>query len=204
MAPVVKVNVEDNQLVKKGDVLVELDPADFEVQVKIGQANYAKAHQDLGRLSHVQLGPDEKPVFDEYTANALVSEGRLENAQLQLQYTKIIAPTDGRVGKKTVEVGTLVQAGLPLLAIVESNTWVVANFKETQIPSIRVGQEAEVEIDGVPDLSLKAKVDSLSPGSGATFSLIPPDNATGNFTHQNRATGSGQSCNRRKRSAKSG
>jgi membrane fusion protein (multidrug efflux system) len=175
------VKVDDNQVVHKGDVLVELDPRDYEVQLKIAQANYAKAHQDLGRLS-VAVGPDDKPLLDTYTANALVSEAQLENARLQLEYTQVKAPSDGRIGKRSVEEGTRVQPGQPLMAVVENDAWIVANFKETQIPSIHAGQKADVDVDGVPDVTFRGRVDSVAPGSGATFSLLPPDNATGNFT----------------------
>ena len=106
----------------------------------------------------------------------------LQNAKLQVSYTIINAPVNGRIGKKSVEVGQRVQVGQPLLAIVEDQPWVVANFKETQLEKMRVGQPVEVEIDTFPKHKFHGHVDSLAPGSGNEFALLPPDNATGNFT----------------------
>ena len=106
----------------------------------------------------------------------------LQNAKLQVSYTIINAPVNGRIGKKSVEVGQRVQVGQPLLAIVEDQPWVVANFKETQLDKMRVGQPVEVEIDTFPKHKFHGHVDSLAPGSGNEFALLPPDNATGNFT----------------------
>ncbi|AFY74510.1 multidrug resistance efflux pump [Synechococcus sp. PCC 7502] len=106
----------------------------------------------------------------------------VKNAQLQLSYTQIISPNRGRIGNKTVEVGQRVSVSQPLLAIVEEKPWIVANFKETQLEKMRSGQEVEIKIDAFPSHVFKGKVDSFAPASGARFSLLPPDNATGNFT----------------------
>ena len=118
------------------------------------------------------------------TAVAAVAQATaaLEDANLQLSYTIIRAPVAGRVGRKSVEVGQRVQIGQPLMAIVEDQAWVVANFKETQLEKMRTGQRAEVEIDTFPKHKFYGHVDSLAPGSGNEFALLPPDNATGNFT----------------------
>lgn len=118
------------------------------------------------------------------TAQAAVTEAQaeLEEAELQLSYTMIKAPVSGRIGKKSVEAGQRVQIGQPLLAIVEDQPWVVANFKETQLAKVRAGQRVEVEIDTFPKHKFYGHVDSLAPGSGNEFALLPPDNATGNFT----------------------
>jgi membrane fusion protein (multidrug efflux system) len=118
------------------------------------------------------------------TAQSAVAEAsaELENAQLQLSYTVIKAPVSGRIGKKLVEPGQRVQVGQPLLAIVEDRPWVVANFKETQLAKMRAGQPVEVEIDTFPKHKFYGRVDSLAPGSGSEFALLPSDNATGNFT----------------------
>ena len=180
---VLSVYVGDNQKVKAGDVLMTLDPREFEANVKSAQAKYAKAHKDLGRLSGVtEFLPDEKPLIDQYQADALSSEATLQEATLQYQFTKIVAPTDGTVGARNVETGQLVVPGQALMALVEPNPWIVANFKEGQLAKIRVGQKVEIEVDAIPGHTFEGKVDSVSPGSGATFSLLPPDNATGNFT----------------------
>jgi multidrug resistance efflux pump len=118
------------------------------------------------------------------TAQAAVTEARaaLEDAELQLSYTMIKAPVSGKIGKKSVEAGQRVQIGQPLLAIVEDQAWVVANFKETQLAKMRAGQRVEVKIDTFPKHKFYGHVDSLAPGSGNEFALLPPDNATGNFT----------------------
>ena len=118
------------------------------------------------------------------TAVAAVAQATaaLEDANLQLSYTIIRAPVAGRVGRKSVEAGQRVQVGQPLMAIVEDQAWVVANFKETQLEKMRTGQRAEVEIDTFPKHKFYGHVDSLAPGSGNEFALLPPDNATGNFT----------------------
>jgi len=106
----------------------------------------------------------------------------LEQAQLNLTYTTIRAPLDGRVTKKTVEVGQVVQPGQALLAIVDLDTlWVVANYKETELTNVRRGQRATVTVDTYPGVLFRARVDSVQAGSGAVFSLLPPENATCNF-----------------------
>jgi membrane fusion protein (multidrug efflux system) len=110
------------------------------------------------------------------------SEASLKDAQLQLSYANIFAPSSGRVGRKTIEVGQRVQPGSPLMAIVESDYWVTANFKETQLENIKPGQEVEIKLDAFPHHTFKGRVDSTSPASGSQFALLPPDNATGNFT----------------------
>jgi membrane fusion protein, multidrug efflux system len=107
----------------------------------------------------------------------------LDQAELQLSYTVVTAPVNGVVSKKAVELGQLVQAGQPLMSLVPLNdVWVVANFKETQIEHIRPGADATIKADAYPDRVFHGDVESLSPATGARFSLLPPDNATGNFT----------------------
>jgi membrane fusion protein (multidrug efflux system) len=124
-------------------------------------------------------------------AQAQVAQHRatLEAAKLQLSYVVIKAPVAGIVSKKNVEVGQFVQAGQPLLAIVQANSsqgtndvWVSANFKETQLAKMHPGQRAEIELDAYPGVTFHGRVESLAAATGARFSLLPPDNATGNFT----------------------
>ncbi|HEY9726003.1 MAG TPA: HlyD family secretion protein [Chroococcales cyanobacterium] len=110
------------------------------------------------------------------------AEASLRDAQLQLSYTNIYAPSSGRIGRKTVEVGQRVQTGSPLMAIVEDDNWVSANFKETQMKEIQPGEPVEIKLDAFPNHPFKGRVDSISPASGSQFALLPPDNATGNFT----------------------
>ena len=106
-----------------------------------------------------------------------------EQAALNLSYTQIIAPVDGTVGARSLRVGQFVQAGTQLMAVVPLDAvYVVANFKETQLTHVRNGQPVELRIDSFHSTSLKGHVDSLSPASGLEFALLPPDNATGNFT----------------------
>ncbi|HEV8481721.1 MAG TPA: HlyD family secretion protein [Candidatus Eisenbacteria bacterium] len=114
------------------------------------------------------------------SASALAAR---DQAALQLSYTKITAPSDGVVSKKDVEVGQLVQAGQPLFSIVPlSDVWVTANLKETQLSHVNAGDRVAVTVDTYPGRKFYGRVESLSPATGATFSLLPPDNATGNFT----------------------
>jgi len=205
------VNVDDNQLVKAGQRLVVLDQRDFKVAVEQtraqvlqrraaaqqARANLDHAQQDYDRftkLSHEKVVSKQdldnataalrsgKGAMDAATADLATAEAALHNAELQLSYTTIVAPADGVVGKKTVETGMRIQPGQALMAVVERNVWVLGNFKETQIARMRVGQHVDVKIDSIPDHKFSAHIDSLQPGTGAVFSLLPPDNATGNFT----------------------
>src|SRR5262249_46832335 len=120
--------------------------------------------------------------FTTAQAAILKAAATLEDARLQLSYTMIKAPASGRVGRKSVEVGQRLQVGQPLMAIVEDDLWVVANFKETQLEEMRPKQTVSLEIDAFPNHAFRGRVDSIAPGSGNQFALLPPDNATGNFT----------------------
>jgi membrane fusion protein (multidrug efflux system) len=118
------------------------------------------------------------------SVEAEVAEARadLREAELNLEYATITAPVAGRVTRRTVEVGQTVQPGQPLLAIVDAAaTWVVANYKETQLTHVRPGQRAWVTVDTHPDLVFRARVDSIQRGTGSRFSLLPPENASGNY-----------------------
>ncbi|MFK4576490.1 multidrug resistance efflux pump [Bradyrhizobium ottawaense] len=106
-----------------------------------------------------------------------------QQAALNLSYTAVTAPVDGTVGARSLRVGQFVQAGTQLMAVVPLDAvYVVANFKETQLTHVRNGQPVELKIDSFHSTRLKGHVDSLSPASGLEFALLPPDNATGNFT----------------------
>ncbi len=108
------------------------------------------------------------------------AETNVSAAKLNLSYTKLYAPVDGSVTRKAVETGDYVQAGQTLLSIVPKEVWVVANFKESQLKHMRPGQHARVAIDALGE-TFAAHVDSVQAGSGAAFSLLPPENATGNY-----------------------
>ena len=109
------------------------------------------------------------------------NEANVEAAQLNDSYTKMFAPESGRVTHKSVEPGDYVQVGQNLLALVPSNIWVTANFKENQLDLMRPGQPVEIEVDALGGRTFKGHVDSVQMGSGAAFSLLPPENATGNY-----------------------
>jgi membrane fusion protein (multidrug efflux system) len=260
------VKVKDNELVRKGQVLLQLDPADIAAAVAQKQAalEVAKAHLDNAQMSaeqaaaHVntvmagfaslkastgaaaadteklrgdltrnkdliESGAISKQDFQHSVSDVASSEATLESkkrqlqaaealaeeakkqagsaraqvsaaraevaeaqaelrqAELQKSYTTITAPEAGRVTNKSIEPGNYVQVGQPLFAIVPQHVWVTANFKETQLSNMRPGQPAEVEVDAYPARALHGHVDSIQAGSGARFSLLPPENATGNF-----------------------
>ena len=260
------VKVSDNQVVKKGQVLLEIDPRDIEATVAQKQAalEVAKARLENARMSAEQAEAHVNTLLAAYAsvqastksaaaetekvrgdlarnsdlvasgaisrqdfqhsksdtasseatldskekqlqaaaayavegkkeagsaqaqagaARAEVAEAQAELHQVELQksYTEITAPEAGRVTNKSIEPGNYVQVGQPLFAIVSPHVWVTANFKETQLTKMRPGQPAEVEVDAYPSRALHGHVDSIQAGSGARFSLLPPENATGNF-----------------------
>ena len=143
------------------------------------QANFnaAKANLESTRAGSdaavAQLAAAESDV---HTAKVAVRD-----AELNLSYCAIDAPTSGRVTRKNVEAGNYVQPGQTLLAVVPHDVWVVANFKETQLTHMQPNQPVEVRVDTFPDRPLRGHVDSLQSGTGARFSLLPPENATGNY-----------------------
>ncbi len=149
-------------------------------------ANDATAAQLETAQRQVQVAQAQVQVAQSQiqSAQSLVAQRQndIDYAKLQLSYTRIVAPATGRVSKKNVEVGQLVQSGQPLLAITEDSTvWVTANFKETDMQEIKIGAPVEIEVDGYPDTHFPGKVESIAGATGAKFSLLPPDNATGNF-----------------------
>ncbi len=241
------VYVEDNWTVKQGDLLMTLDPRDFEVRVDQAQAQLARAKQtvdeliaqvqaaeaglrladsqanqarlDFDRASQLRkAGVVSSQFYDQANtayrmaeanvalAQHQVAQARaalggeiedhsrydrpsvqqaaaaLEAAKLDLAYTRITAPFDGIITHKTVHVGHRVQPGEPLMADVPTGRlYITANYKETQLTYVRVGQEATIEADIYPGYIYHGHVDSISMGTGAAFSLLPPENATGNW-----------------------
>jgi membrane fusion protein (multidrug efflux system) len=243
--------VKDNQAVKAGDVLLKIDPRDYETslaqaradlaaarsqvnqaqaQVNASQAKVAQAQasviaaeaenqraaDDLKRYQSVDSTAVSKSAFDAAqsqartaganleaaraqekaaeadvtlseagveTASAAVQQAaaRVRQAELNLSYTQVTAPEDGRVTRRVVEQGAYIQPGQSLMAIVPRHYWVIANFKETQLTHMRVGQPVEVVVDAYPDHKFKGTVESIQSGAGARFSLFPPENATGNY-----------------------
>jgi len=154
-------------------------------QQRVAQARGGAAQARAG-LDNARTAPQQLKVSEAHaaSADARVKQARaaLDQAELNLQYTTIKAPSAGIVSRKNVEIGQVIQAGQPLLALVDlEHTWVIANFKETQLKSMRPGQKAEVDVDALGGRTFKAHVDSIAAATGAKFSLLPPENATGNF-----------------------
>jgi hypothetical protein len=114
-------------------------------------------------------------------ASVAADEAAVEQADLNLRYTKIIAPIDGYVTKEAVAIGDYVQVGQAVMSLVPPRVWVVANFKETQRRNMQPGQPVDISVDAYPSLKLRGHVDRIQAGSGAAFSLLPPENATGNY-----------------------
>jgi len=259
--------VKSNQAVKKGDILVELDPADYEVRVKEAQsalnaemaklleddakiesakreieeltarakatasindsrqANLQQAESDMKRMESLykeDIAPKEtyekavtnykstlamatasaeemrygtlsvetqKAVLKQEEASKITQlstikrkEALLKEAELRLEYTKIYAPADGYITRKSIQIGNQIQAGQPLMAVVSlDDVHVIANYKETQLENVKPGQKVEIEVDTYPGKKFTGKVESIMAGTGSVFSLFPPENATGNF-----------------------
>ncbi|MEI6207553.1 MAG: HlyD family secretion protein [Desulfuromonadales bacterium] len=241
---VARVMVNDNQLVKKGDLLLEIDRRDHQVQVSkaaagVGMAENesggeqlkveaaraslqsARARNDQALLDHVrgeklfsrevisreqldrmitgkrvaesQLKEAEEILKRAQTEAGLANRGGnkarvlqrralLEEAQLQLSYTRIFSVKDGYITRKSVEPGANIQAGQLLMALVPlQDAWITANYKERQITHIKAGQKVEFSVDAFPGRTFNGRVDSIMAGTGAAFSLLPPENATGNY-----------------------
>lgn len=150
-----------------------------EADWKAAQEN-AAAKSSLVDEARTQLSAAEAEV-GLATSQWQEAQTNMASAQLDLSYTKIFAPCDGRVTRKMVEAGDYVQVGEQLMSIVPPEVWVVANFKESQLKKMQPNQPVTVEIDALGGRKFKAHVDSVQAGSGAAFSLLPPENATGNF-----------------------
>ncbi len=250
--PVVKLYIKDNQEVKKGDILLEIDPNDYIVTLEQKEAKLLEAKAQLNashkniqenisiasktgkdissvksRLDYakrtyerdLKLSKDgivskeeldaSKTSYNSLSANYLAEqekkkaadiatqqaiakrqeieatikrlESEIDEAKLNLSYTKIYAPQDGKISARTVEEGNYVQVAQPLMSIVSDEVWVVANYKETQLEQVRQGQDVIIKIDTYPKKRFKGKVDSLQRATGAKSSLFPPENAVGSY-----------------------
>jgi membrane fusion protein (multidrug efflux system) len=149
------------------------------------EASRARVGQMRAQLAQSRANQRQVLVSKAQAASAaariLEARANLEAAVLDLSYTTIVAPTDGVVTKKSVEVGQIVQPGQALMALIPlNNVWVTANFKETQLSDVRPGQKAEIEVD-MYGRKIEGRVDSIAGGTGSRMSLLPPENATGNF-----------------------
>jgi membrane fusion protein, multidrug efflux system len=190
------VAVNDNQRVKAGDGLVQLDARDYAAMVEQARAQLraadvaATAAADDARRAEALFarGLIARQELDHAQAQARSTAAQrdaarqaLAEAELRLSYTTLRAPEAGRVTRKTVEEGQFVQPGQALLAVVTDDLWVVANFKETQLADIRPGQPVDIKVDAYPGKVFRGHVDSIQAGTGSRFSLLPPENATGNY-----------------------
>lgn len=227
---VVEMYVQDNQQVKEGDLVAQIDPVDYKVKLSEVDARYETAlyKQKAAKATFGAANSEialAKKNLDRYTAlynDGAVSKQDLDNAkttfenanakltqasqnllsssnnrvadaelkqlaalkkqaELNLSYSKIYAPQSGYVTSKTIEKGAYVQVGQPVFMIVPANVWVVANFKESQLTNMKVGQDAEILVDAYPGKIFKGKIDSIQRSSGAKSSLFPPENAVGSF-----------------------
>lgn len=146
----------------------------------VAQATY-RAAQDQYKAALEQIGTSRNQL-NVTNVGVTQRQADVDYAKLQLSYTTITAPSAGVASKKNIQIGQLVQAGQTLFSIVNDNSiYITANFKETQLTNLKNGQKVDIEVDAYPDLKLKGEVYNFSPATGAKFSLLPPDNATGNF-----------------------
>ena len=146
------------------------------------QSNAAVLRGARSQLVAARAGVNLSQAAIESAAAAVqLAQAHERQAELNLSYTRIVAPMAGRVTARSVDSGNYVQPGQSLLALVPSHVWVTANFKETQLKYMRPGQPVELRLDAYPDRTLRGHVDSLQAGTGARFSLLPPENAVGNY-----------------------
>src|SRR5580693_82180 len=165
----------------------EADLAAANAQLASREADLARARAQLGSsLAELDAQKRQRAVLDsqELLLRADLNSKRaaLSLAKTNLGYTRIVAPEDGIVSERKVRAGQLVSPGTQVISLVQRDIWVQANYKETQVRHIHAGDEAEIKIDAFPGIAFRGKVDQVAPASGSQFALLPPDNATGNFT----------------------
>lgn len=169
-------------LAKQGGVSQqEADRAEATYARAQGAFLSSRASYQSAEASRSQVGVDRQKAAAA-SSKVKQAEAALARARLSLAYLRITAPRAGRIGARTAEPGRQVQPGQPLMTLVSNTPWVEAHFKETQLDALYPGQPAEVYIDAFPGKVLRGRIVSLAPASGARFALLPPDNATGNFT----------------------
>lgn len=176
--------VNESDVVKKGQEILCLDDVDTQIELTFKQAKLKKAQADQARakrLNQQHALSDSDTEFAEAALSGIKAE--VEGSQLKLRFTKILSPIDGVVAKRAAQPGQFVQPGQSLFVIVPTDrVWIKANFKESKVRLIQPGQKAEVRIDAYPGKLFEGKVEFIYPSSVASLSLIPPENATGNFT----------------------
>ena len=193
-----KVFFDENQKVKAGEVLAQIDTSDYsnasdaagaqvaslQARSREAETNYQRA-TDLFKTQAIsrERFDNAQAAFKDAAAKLKAAQSGLDQANLNVSYTKIIAPDDGTIARKSVEPGQFVPAGQPLFGfVVARERWVTANLKETELAGVRQGSEAHVTVDAISGRTFRGEVESMSPSTGAIFSLLPPDNAAGNFT----------------------
>lgn len=159
-------------------------PQKFEnisTSLTITESDYSQAKASL-QVAESKLN-DFKAQRNAIAAEIKIKEALLERQELDIKYTVITAPFDGQIGKKTIQEGQLIQPGQTLAFLVNKTEekWAIANFKETQIGHFKIGQPVSIEVDAFPNEKFSGIIESLSPATGSRYSLLPPDNATGNF-----------------------
>ncbi len=157
-----------------------VDTATANQKIAQGQVDQATGQLRQAELVRQDIAQAEAQV-KQLEGQVGQAEGALAQARINLAYTRVTAPHDGWVTRRNVEMGDFLQAGTQIMAVVEPQVWITANFKETALNRMRPGQKASIRVDAYPDLKLQGHVDSIQLGSGARFSAFPPENATGNF-----------------------
>ena len=188
----------DGKKVKQGDILVQIDNRDYksaleaaksemmslEARKKDAEKNYYRLKELLAKSVVSQQQFDAATAgYNEIKAKYDSASARATQAELSLEYTQLKAPSNGIIAKSSAEIGQLANAGAALVGFVSSEErWIIANFKETEISEIKVGKAVDIQIDALSGKNYTGEVESISSATGATFTLLPPDNATGNFT----------------------
>jgi len=165
----------------------EADLSAATAQLASRQADLARAHAHLDSAkAELEAQKRQRAVLDSQElllrSDLNAKRASFALAQVNLGYTRIVAPEDGVVSERKVRAGQLVSPGTQVISLVQKDVWVDANYKETQLSHIHAGDPAEIRVDAFPGVIFKGKVDHVSPASGSQFALLPPDNATGNFT----------------------
>ncbi|MBN4067139.1 HlyD family secretion protein [Simkania negevensis] len=195
---VTAIYVDQGQEVAKGELLCKIDKTQYEYLLQKAKAeekallaglndaksNYDRAH-DLYKEGVIsdQSYDSIKAAYDQAMHNHTVAQIAVEQARFELAHTDITAPSNGSIAKRAVEVGAFTAPGISMFGFVQSDQrWVEANYKETELHRIQVGDQALITIDALPKQTFQGRVAALSPATGATFALLPASNATGNFS----------------------
>lgn len=195
---VVEVKADIGDHVKAGEVIAKIDDRDYvnnlehakadslstDARMQDAQKSYNRLASlyEKGAVTQAQYDAASAS-FNDLKAKHLSAQSQIKQAELNLEHTQIRAPFDGFVARRAVEVGQYLNPGAPMYGFVDSTErWIMANLKETEIEGVKPGTIVDFTVDAIKSKEFKGKVVQLSPSSGATFTLIPPDNATGNFT----------------------